>query len=60
MKSMSFGMPHSTRSVSSFLVRVGRSTTTPGRLTFFLSLQQYLGSLERCRLSRQSCGCKTR
>jgi len=38
MKSMSLGRPHLTRSSSSLLVSVGRSTTTPGRLTFLRSL----------------------
>ncbi len=39
MKSMSLGRPHLTRSSSSLLVSVGRSTTTPGRLTFLRSLR---------------------
>ena len=35
---MSLGRPQFTRSSSSFAVSVGRSTTTPGRFTFFRSL----------------------
>ena len=38
MKSMSFGTPQLTRSSSSLDVSVGRSTTTPGKFMFFLSL----------------------
>lgn len=37
MMSMLFGTPHSRMSSLSLSVNVGRSTTTPGRLTFFLS-----------------------
>ena len=44
MKSMSLGAPQSTRSLSSFLVRVGKSTMTPGRLTFLRSLQSRVPS----------------
>jgi len=36
-KSIAFGTPHCRKSSSSFAVRVGRSTTTPGRLTFLRS-----------------------
>ncbi len=38
MKSMSLISPHWTKSSSSFFVNVGRSTMTPGRLTFLRSL----------------------
>ena len=38
MKSMSLISPHCTRSSSSFFVKVGRSTMTPGRFTFLRSL----------------------
>ena len=52
MTSMSLGTPHLTRSSSSFLVRVGRSTTTPGRLTFLRSLQACsLAHLMKCGLA---------
>ena len=37
MKSMSLGMPQCTMSSTSFYVRVGKSTLTPGKLQFFLS-----------------------
>ena len=37
MKSILLGMPHCTMSSSSLAVMVGRSTTTPGKFTFFLS-----------------------
>ena len=39
MKSMSLINPHLVRSSSSFFVKVGKSTITPGRLTFLRSLQ---------------------
>lgn len=55
MKSISLGAPQSTRSLSSFLVRVGRSTMTPGRLTFLRSLHfkapSQLVSSQRCMFS---------
>ena len=38
MKSMSLMRPHLVKSSSSLLVSVGRSTTTPGKLTFLRSL----------------------
>ena len=38
MKSMSLIKPHLVKSSSSFLVKVGRSTMTPGKLTFLRSL----------------------
>lgn len=43
MVSISLGMPQLTMSSMSFSVRVGRSTTTPGRLTFLRSLQSRAG-----------------
>ena len=44
MKSISLGAPQSTRSLSSFFVRVGKSTMTPGRFTFLRSLQSRMPS----------------
>lgn len=37
MKSILFGTPHNMMSSMSFCVMVGKSTTTPGKFTFFFS-----------------------